>query len=141
MAHTVTRRALVFAGAVAFLAGATDACGFVKLQGLYVSFMSGNTIMLGMAPGGGLARSGAIALPIGMFVVGAAAGEGPFNVAGRFRATAAPFVVSALLCVRLPIPGWTAFALALAMGAQRRHEQSRRSKREPDLRHSSTCLV
>ncbi len=103
---------------MAFLAGATDAYGFVELRGLYVSFMSGNTTMLGMAlGGGGLARSAAIALLIGMFVVGAAAGEVLFNVAGRFREAAVPFVVSVLLCVPLAIPGWTAFAFVLAMGA------------------------
>ncbi len=102
---------------MAFLAGATDVYGFVELRGLYVSFMSGNTTMLGMAlGGGGLARSAAIALLIGMFVVGAAAGEVLFNVAGRFREAAVPFVVSVLLCVPLAIPGWTALAFALAMG-------------------------
>ncbi len=82
-----------------------------------MSFMSGNTTMLGMAlGGGGLARSAAIALLIGMFMVGAAAGEVLFNVAGRFREAAVPFVVSVLLCVPLAIPGWTALAFALAMG-------------------------
>ena len=103
---------------MAFLAGATDAYGFVELRGLYVSFMSGNTTMLGMALGGGsLARSAAITLLIGMFVVGAAAGEVLFNLAGRFRAAAVPFMVSVLLCVPLIIPAWTGFTLALAMGA------------------------
>ena len=118
MARTATLPALVFAGGMAFLAGATDAYGFVELRGLYVSFMSGNTTLLGMAlGGGGLTRSAAIGLLIAMFVVGAAAGEVLFNVAGRFRGAAIPFVVSVLLCVPLAIPGWTAFALALAMGA------------------------
>ncbi len=103
---------------MAFLAGATDAYGFVELRGLYVSFMSGNTTMLGMAlGGGGLARSAAIALLIGMFVVGAAAGEVLFNVAGRFRESAVPFGVSVLLCVPLAIPDLTALVFALAMGA------------------------
>ncbi len=103
---------------MAFLAGATDAYGVVELRGLYVSFMSGNTTMLGMAVGGGdLARSAAIALLIGMFVVGAGAGEIVFNVVGRFRAAAVPFVVSVLLCVPLAIPGGTAVALVVAMGA------------------------
>ena len=118
MARTATVPALVFAGGIACLAGATDAYGFVELRGLYVSFMSGNTTMLGMAlGGGGFARSAAIAQLIGMFVVGAAAGEVLFNVAGRFRGAAVPFMVSVLLCVPLAIPGWTAFALVLAMGA------------------------
>ncbi len=117
MARTATLPALVFAGSMAFLAGATDAYGFVELRGLYVSFMSGNTTLLGLALGGGsLARSAAIALLIGMFVVGAAAGEVLFNLAGRFRVAAVPFVVSVLLCVPLAIPGWTALAFALAMG-------------------------
>ncbi len=103
---------------MAFLAGATDAYGFMELRGLYVSFMSGNTTMLGMAlGGGGLARSAAIALLIGMFVVGAAAGEVLFNVAGRFGSVAVPLMVSVLLCIPLAIPGWTVSALVLAMGA------------------------
>ena len=60
VARTTTLPALVFAAGMAFLAGATDAYGFVELRGLYVSFMSGNTTMLGMAlGGGGLARSAA----------------------------------------------------------------------------------
>ncbi len=117
-ARTATLPALVLAGGMAFLAGATDAYGFVELRGLYVSFMSGNTTMLGMAVGGGnLARSGAIALLIGMFVVGAASGEALFNVAGRFRTTAVVLVVSIVLCIPLAFPGWTALALVLAMGA------------------------
>ncbi len=118
MARTATFRALVFAGGMAFLAGATDAYGFVNLQGLYVSFMSGNTTMLGMAlGGGGLARAATIAGLIGMFVVGAAAGEVLFNLAGRFRVAAVPIMVSVLLCIPLAMPGWTAVALVLAMGA------------------------
>ena len=117
-ARTATLPALILAGGMAFLAGATDAYGFVELRGLYVSFMSGNTTMLGMAVGGGnLTRSGAIAVLIGMFVVGAATGEALFNVAGRLRTTAVVFVVSIVLCIPLAFPGWTALALVLAMGA------------------------
>ena len=118
LARTETLPALILAGSMAFLAGATDAYGYVELRGLYVSFMSGNTTMLGMAVGGGnFARSAAIALLIGMFVIGAAAGEALFNVAGRFRTAAVVFAVSVVLCIPLAFPGWTVLALVLAMGA------------------------
>ena len=118
LARTATFPTLVLAGGMAFLAGATDAYGFVELRGLYVSFMSGNTTMLGMALGGGnLERSAAIALLIGMFVIGAATGEALFNVAGRFRTAAVVFAVSGVLCVPLAFPSLTAAALVLAMGA------------------------
>ncbi len=118
LARTATLPTLVLAGGMAFLAGATDAYGFVELRGLYVSFMSGNTTMLGMAIGGGnLTRSTAIALLIGLFVVGAATGEALFNVAGRFRTAAVVLAVSVVLCIPLAFPGLTAIALVSAMGA------------------------
>jgi uncharacterized membrane protein YoaK (UPF0700 family) len=118
VARSSTTSALVFAAGMAFLAGATDAYGFVLLRGLYVSFMSGNTTMLGMSLGsGGFARPAGIILLIGLFVVGAAAGEVLLNVAGRFRAAAVLFAVSLLLCGPLIVPSWKAFTLVSAMGA------------------------
>jgi uncharacterized membrane protein YoaK (UPF0700 family) len=110
--------ALALAGGMAFLAGATDVYGFVELRGLYVSFMSGNTTMLGMSLGSlGLARSANIALLIGLFVFGAAAGEILSNVSGRFRTLAVILAASMLLCLPLAVPGLTAFAFVAAMGA------------------------
>ena len=117
-AGTSTVSALFLAGGMAFLAGSTDAFGFQQLRGLYVSFMSGNTTMLGMSMGsGGFARSASIAGLIGLFVLGATAGEVLLNVAHRFQAAAVLFAVSLLLCSPLIFPSLTMAALVSAMGA------------------------
>ena len=109
---------LLVAGGMASLAGATDAYGLNRLHDLYVSFMSGNTTMLGMAlSGGDWARSEFIAGLVGMFVAGAAAGAALGVLSGRWHATAVAFVVTVVLSVPLLQPGWTTPSLVFAMGA------------------------
>ena len=54
-----TLGALLLAGGMAFLAGATDVYGPSRLRGLFVSFMSGNTTMFGKAISSGLERPNA----------------------------------------------------------------------------------
>lgn len=67
--------ALPLAGAMAFLAGATDVYGLSRLRDVLVSFMSGNTTMLGQAINkGDIRRCGVILGIIGCFAAGAAVG-------------------------------------------------------------------
>jgi len=109
---------LGLAAGMAFLAGATDVYGLAELHDLYVSFMSGNTTMLGVALGtGDPTRAATIAVLIGLFVIGAAGGAVLANVFGRFQTPAVLSVVSTVLCVPLLMPGWTVYAFILAMGS------------------------
>ncbi|AME27339.1 hypothetical protein AXG89_26690 (plasmid) [Burkholderia sp. PAMC 26561] len=110
--------ALALAGGMAFLAGATDVYGFVELHGLYVSFMSGNTTMLGMLLGShDFARSVDIAMLVGLFVLGAAGGEALFNISGNHRTAAVVSAVSAMLCIPVAQPHVASLAFVPAMGA------------------------
>ena len=103
---------------MAFLAGATDVCGVARLRELYVSFMSGNTTMLGMALGQGEAKhAGFIAGLIALFVAGAALGAIVASIAGRWHAAAVAACVAVVLAVPLVRPGWSVDAFVLAMGA------------------------
>ncbi len=109
---------LALAAGMAFLAGATDVYGLAELHDLYVSFMSGNTTMLGVALGtGDPARAATIGVLIGLFVLGAAGGGVLANVFGRSQTPAVLSAVSAVLCVPLLIPSWTVYAFILAMGS------------------------
>lgn len=103
---------------MASLAGATDVYGLGRLHDLYVSFMSGNTTMLGMALGrGDWLRVGLICGLVGLFVAGAAAGAALAELAGRHQAGAVAMAVAAILTVPLLQPHWTVAAFVLAMGA------------------------
>lgn len=67
---TITRSDWVLAIAMAALAGFVDAVGFLRIGGLFVSFMSGNSTLLGIDLGdGGGWRATAAALILG-FVAG-----------------------------------------------------------------------
>ncbi|MBV9750672.1 MAG: DUF1275 family protein [Acetobacteraceae bacterium] len=106
------------AGGMAFLAGATDVCGLSRLRDLFVSFMSGNTTMLGLALGSGDWPRGALILEIvGLFVAGAAAGAALESLGNRPHAAVVTCVVTLVLAVPLIQPRWTVAALVLAMGA------------------------
>lgn len=103
---------------MAFLAGATDVYGLAELHDLYVSFMSGNTTMLGVALGSGHpARAATIAGLVGLFVTGAACGTALTNFSGRSHTPAVLSAVSIMLCVPLLHPDWTVYAFILAMGS------------------------
>ena len=109
---------LALAAGVAFLAGATDVYGLAELHDLYVSFMSGNTTMLGVALGSGHpARAATIAVLVGLFVTGAACGTVLTNVSGRSHTPAVISAVSFIICVPLLEPAWTVYAFILAMGS------------------------
>ena len=110
--------ALALAVGAAVLAGATDVTGLSRLKDVFVSFMSGNTTLLGMAIGHGDApRAGLIAGVIALFVAGAAGGALLSELSGRFHAAAVMGAVTLLLAVPLVRNGWTVPALILAMGA------------------------
>ena len=103
---------------MAMLAGATDVFGLARLDRLFVSFMSGNTTLLGVALGhGGWARSETIAILVGLFVAGAAAGAMLGILGGRRHAALVIAAVACALAVPLAWPRWTIAIYVVAMGA------------------------
>ncbi len=110
--------ALLLAGGMAFLAGATDVYGLSRLRDLFVSFMSGNTTMLGKAiSGGDMRRCGVILGIIGCFTAGAAAGTVLVEWTGRRHPAAVGFLVAILLAAGTAAPAWETTLIILAMGA------------------------
>ena len=108
---------LVAAAGTAFLAGYTDVYGLAHFHHLFVSFMSGNTTMLGVALGrADFTVAGPIVGLVALFVAAAAAGAALDVAAGRHRATAVSLVVSGLLAAPLLVPAFTGSALVSAMG-------------------------
>lgn len=102
---------------MAFLAGATDVCGYVRLKDIFVSFMSGNTTLLGLALGhGDLGRAAKIGEVIGLFVAGVALGAIVALFTGRRHAAAVTLLVGVLLLVGDRWAAATVPLLALAMG-------------------------
>src|SRR5438874_1957763 len=90
----------VLAGLLAALAGIVDAIGYLHLQGLFVSFMSGNSTQLAAALGQGDASgAAAIAELIVLFVLGATAGQMVAAFAGRWHMTWVLIVVAILLAI------------------------------------------
>jgi uncharacterized membrane protein YoaK (UPF0700 family) len=111
-------RALPFAGGMALLAGATDVYGLSRLRDVFVSFMSGNTTMLGKAiVAGDMHRCGVILGVVGCFVGGAVVGTVMAEWAGPRRPSAIGFFVTVLLAAGAVIPGWQTALVVLAMGA------------------------
>ena len=109
---------LLVAAGFAFLAGATDVYGLGLLHDLFVSFMSGNTTLLGVALGSGdWPRCGLIAGLVVAFVTGAAAGAVLAKLGGRRHAMVVAMAVSVGLSVPLLKPSWAVVSLVVAMGA------------------------
>jgi uncharacterized membrane protein YoaK (UPF0700 family) len=93
-------RGLVFAAILAALAGLVDVIGYLHLKGLFISFMSGNSTQLAAALGqGDFAGAAAIAELIGLFVLGAAAGQMLADFTGKWHMTAVLIGVALLLAV------------------------------------------
>ncbi|MBN8925389.1 MAG: hypothetical protein BGO51_08815 [Rhodospirillales bacterium 69-11] len=108
---------VALAAGMAFLAGATDIAGLVRLRDLFVSFMSGNTTLLGLALGqADLPHAGRIAAVIGLFVAGAAAGTVLATLLPRRHALAVMAATTALLAAALPWPPAAPWILIVAMG-------------------------
>ncbi|WP_052389493.1 YoaK family protein [Belnapia moabensis] len=109
------------------LGGCVDAIGWLRLQELFVSFMSGTSTLLGLAVAEGRPdRAMALALTVALFVAGAVVGAALARLAGPWRAAVVLAVVAALLGCgwRLPSTGAAvmglppmAFAVVPAMGA------------------------
>src|SRR6516165_8874638 len=83
---SVDARDLLLAGLLAALAGMVDVIGYLHLNGLFVSYMSGNSTQLAAALGqGNLAAAGAIGKLVAFFVLGAAAGQMLAGFTGEWR--------------------------------------------------------
>jgi uncharacterized membrane protein YoaK (UPF0700 family) len=119
-----SRRGMALACALSALAGYVDGIGFLHLNGLYVSFMSGNSTRLGanLAAGewaGALEALGLIAL----FVIGAAAGSlivlgGGSNRQPWLLLVEAALLAAAALCYAFDRANAAVAAIVLAMGLE-----------------------
>ena len=116
---------LALAVALTALAGSVDAVAFLHWRGLFVSFMSGNSTMLGVEAAGGEGASALLsAAVIAAFVAGVAAGELVASAAGRWAAGVVLLLVAVLLAAAAAAVHaglhelLTAPALSLAMGVQ-----------------------
>lgn len=113
---------LAVAALLAALAGGVDAIGYLLLGRLFVSYMSGNSTMLGIALArrdwSEALRAGAI---IALFVSGAAMGAVIARLARRWRMPVVLLAVALLLAVAAGwwgdgLPGGAMTATVLAMG-------------------------
>jgi uncharacterized membrane protein YoaK (UPF0700 family) len=111
------RRGLLLAVVLAALAGMVDAIGYIRLQHLFVSFMSGNSTQFAVEAGSGrFAEAEPILVLIAVFVVGAAGGHLLAHATGRRHLSAVLAMVAALLALSAlfdtaPLP------MVFAMGA------------------------
>jgi uncharacterized membrane protein YoaK (UPF0700 family) len=116
------RREWWLAIALAALAGYVDAIGFLRLNGLFVSFMSGNSTRLAVALAGGSPLALTAASLILAFVAGVVVGATAGAALGRWRRpgvivlAAVPLAVAAALPEFGPLGGLGTVLLALAMG-------------------------
>ena len=105
------------AGGLASLAGATDVHGLTLLRDLFVSFMSGNSTMLGVAIArGDFDRAGRIAGIVALFVAGATAGSLIAALAGPRHTVVVLLIVTVLLALPMLAPQWSIPFLVVAMG-------------------------
>ncbi|MGC4250611.1 MAG: YoaK family protein [Sphingobium sp.] len=104
---------------LAALAGFIDALGFLKLGGLFVSFMSGNSTRLAVGLASGTSVALAAAGLIGAFVGGVMMGAILARAAGRWRKQAVLGLVTALLGIggMLTAMGHAGDGLTLLMAA------------------------
>lgn len=121
----VERSSLALGFMLLALAGWVDAVGLVRWNGLYPSFMSGNTTQLGGSPVIGDWHGTWVAgRAVLMFLVGIVAGECIGPAAGGWRSPVVVSVEAALLwlAVASVLAGWgdaaTASTAGLAMGVQ-----------------------
>jgi uncharacterized membrane protein YoaK (UPF0700 family) len=119
-----SRRNISLACALSALAGYVDAIGFLHLNGLFVSFMSGNSTRMGVSLAEAHWSNAAEALGlIALFVIGAAAGS--LIVFGRganrqpwLLLAEALLLAAAALCYALGLPNLAVAAIVLAMGME-----------------------
>ncbi|AXB78632.1 YoaK family protein [Novosphingobium sp. P6W] len=113
------RYALAFG--LAALAGMVDALGLLKLGGLFVSFMSGNSTRMAVGMAGGTAVAGMAMGLIVAFVGGVFSGALIGKLAGRWRKQAVlATVLGVLILAALPADHWgdtITLLMAATMGA------------------------
>jgi uncharacterized membrane protein YoaK (UPF0700 family) len=96
----VEAQGLVLAGFLAALAGMVDVIGYLHLNGLFVSYMSGNSTQLAAALGqGNLSAAGTITKLVVLFVMGAAAGQVLGGLTGEWHMSGVLAVVTVLLAI------------------------------------------
>ena len=112
------RGAWWLAVALAVLAGYVDAIGFLKVGGLFVSFMSGNSTRLAVALAERVPLAANAGGLIGSFVVGVIAGAWIALAAGVWRKPVVILSVAAVLAIAAAGGGHeaTVYLLAAAMG-------------------------
>lgn len=112
------RRDWWLASALAVLAGYVDAVGFLRLGGMFVSFMSGNSTRLAVEMALGAAAAFTAAALIAAFVGGVVAGTTLATVAGAWRKPAVIAGAAALLvpAAALDLRGASVVLLAASMG-------------------------
>lgn len=112
------KRFWLLASGVAALAGYLDAVGFLTLNGLFVSFMSGNSTQLAVDLVLGGPMAAVAAGLVGAFVGGVIAGALAARVAGPARKPVVLLLVTILLAVAALLNAPSAvFVMAAAMGA------------------------
>lgn len=113
----------LLAAALSALAGFVDAIGFLKLGGLFVSFMTGNSTRVAVALTGGDDVAVAALKLILAFVAGVMIGSFVGSRAERYRKTAVLTAVTLALVGAAALDliaadGWVVMLIALAMGAE-----------------------
>ena len=109
--------------ALAALAGYVDAIGFLRLNGLFVSFMSGNSTRLAVALAGGSPLALTAASLILAFVAGVVVGATAGEALGRWRGPGVIVLAAVPIAVAAALPEFGALGalgtvlLAAAMGA------------------------
>jgi len=97
---SVDARDLLLAGLLAALAGMVDVIGYLHLNGLFVSYMSGNSTQLAAALGqGNLAAAAIITKLVVLFVLGAAAGQVLAGFTGEWHMSWGLAAVAILLTI------------------------------------------
>ena len=105
------------------VAGFVDVVGFLMTGGFFVSFMSGNSTILGVGIAEGSSTIGVAGGLILTFVAGVVLGANVGRVAKAHKEPAILNLVTGLLALALVMHGlglgvWAVLPLALAMGAQ-----------------------
>jgi uncharacterized membrane protein YoaK (UPF0700 family) len=116
-------RVIALAICLSGLAGYVDALGFLKLNGFFVSFMSGNSTRLAVGLARGAPDAAMAAGLIAVFVAGVIFGSLTGHFAGVHRRAAVLGMVAVLLALAaslnaLGAPRGAVVAMGLAMGAE-----------------------
>jgi len=117
------KRVIALAICLSGIAGYVDALGFLKLNGFFVSFMSGNSTRLAVGLARGAPAAAMAAGLIAIFVAGVILGSLTGHFAGGHRRPGVLGVVAFLLALAaslnaLGAPRGAVIAMGLAMGAE-----------------------